>query len=168
MANKNVNILLTLQDKMTGPMKNVSKEVETQRKAMHKLNSSVYSFSRNVRDSFVHGAAQIAKFGLAAGAAAAGIATAITKQVVDNYAEYEQLTGGIQTLFEDLSWDVQQNAANAFKTAGLSANEYMDTAMSFAASLNASLVRTEDAKKLSVPVRPVNLEEIMVHLEKEA
>ena len=143
MANKNVNILLTLQDKMTGPMKNVGKEVETQRKAMHKLNSSVYSFSRNVRDSFLHGAAQVAKFGLAAGAAAAGIATVITKQVVDNYAEYEQLTGGIQTLFEDLSWDVQQNAANAFKTAGLSANEYMDTAMSFAASLNASLVRTE-------------------------
>lgn len=143
MANKNVNILLKLQDKMTGPMKNVSKEVENQRKAMHKLNSSVYSFSRNVRDSFLHGAAQVAKFGLAAGAAAAGIATAITKQVVDNYAEYEQLTGGIQTLFEDLSWDVQQNAANAFKTAGLSTNEYMDTAMSFAASLNASLVRTE-------------------------
>ena len=143
MANKNVNILLTLQDKMTGPMKNVSKEVQQQRRAMHKLNSSVYSFSRNVRDSFLHGAAQVAKFGLVAGAAAAGIATAITKQVVDNYAEYEQLTGGIQTLFEDLSWDVQQNAANAFKTAGLSANEYMDTAMSFAASLNASLVRTE-------------------------
>ena len=143
MANKNVNILLTLQDKMTGPMKNVSEEVQQQRRAMHKLNSSVYSFSRNVRDSFLHGAAQVAKFGLAAGAAAAGIATAITKQVVDNYAEYEQLTGGIQTLFEDLSWDVQQNAANAFKTAGLSANEYMDTAMSFAASLNASLVRTE-------------------------
>ena len=86
MANKNVNILLKLQDKMTGPMKNVSKEVETQRRAMHRLNSSVYSFSRNVRTTFLHGAAQVAKFGLAAGAAAAGIAAAITKQGVDNYA----------------------------------------------------------------------------------
>ena len=143
MANKNVNILLKLQDKMTGPMKNVSKEVETQRKAMYRLNSSVYSFSRNVRDTFLHGAAQVAKFGLAAGAAAGGIAAAITKQVVDNYAEYEQLAGGVKTLFEDLCWDVQQNATNAFKTAGLSANEYMETAMSFAASLRQSLFASE-------------------------
>ena len=143
MANKNVNILLKLQDKMTGPMEKATREVKQQHRAMQALNSSVYSFSRNVRDSFLHGAAQVAKFGLAAGTAAAGIATVITKQVVDNYAEYEQLVGGVKTLFEDLSWDVQQNATNAFKTAGLSANEYMETAMSFAASLNASLVRTE-------------------------
>ena len=143
MANKNVNILLRLQDKMTGPMEKATREVKQQHRAMQALNSSVYSFSRNVRDTFLHGAAQVAKFGLAAGAAAGGIAAAITKQVVDNYAEYEQLTGGVKTLFEDLSWDVQQNATNAFKTAGLSANEYMETAMSFAASLNASLVRTE-------------------------
>lgn len=80
-----------------------------------------------------------AKIGTAAvGAAAAGI-TALTTAAVNNYAEYEQLVGGIETLFEDLSWDVGQNAAKAFQTAGLSANEYMNTAMSFAASLNQSL-----------------------------
>jgi hypothetical protein len=84
-----------------------------------------------------------AKIGTAAvGAAAAGI-TALTKAAVDNYAEYEQLVGGIETLYEDLSWDVGQNAAKAFQTAGLSANEYMSTAMSFAASLNQSLTEMD-------------------------
>jgi phage-related protein len=85
----------------------------------------------------------IAKVGTAAvGVASAGVA-ALTKMSVDSYAEFEQLTGGIETLFEDLSVDVMANADNAYKTAGLSANEYMSTAMSFAASLNQSLVASE-------------------------
>lgn len=71
------------------------------------------------------------------------VVAGLAKQATELYADYEQLTGGIQTLFEDLSWDVQQNAANAFRTAGLSTNEYMETALGFAASLNASLTRTE-------------------------
>ena len=84
-----------------------------------------------------------AKIGTAAVAAAGTAIVAIGKQAVEQYAEYEQLVGGIETLFEDLSWDVGQNAAKAFQTAGLSANEYMSTAMSFAASLNQSLLATE-------------------------
>lgn len=85
----------------------------------------------------------IAKVGTAAvGVASAGVA-ALTKMSVDSYAEFEQITGGIETLFEDLSVDVMANADNAYKTAGLSANEYMSTAMSFAASLNQSLVASE-------------------------
>jgi phage-related protein len=70
----------------------------------------------------------------AAGAAAAGVA-AITKQAVDSYAEYEQLVGGVDTLFGDASATVQENAANAFKTAGMSANAYMESVTSFSASL---------------------------------
>ena len=84
-----------------------------------------------------------AKVGSAAVAAAGTAIVAIGKQAIEQYAEYEQLVGGIETLFEDLSWDVGQNAAKAFQTAGLSANEYMNTAMSFAASLNQSLLATE-------------------------
>ena len=80
-----------------------------------------------------------AKIGTAAvGAAAAGIG-ALTKAAVDNYAEYEQLVGGVDTLFKDSSQKVQQYAANAYKTAGMSANEYMDTVTSFSASLLQSL-----------------------------
>lgn len=76
------------------------------------------------------------------GAAAAGVAS-LTKSAVSAYADYEQLVGGIETLFEDLSWDVEQNANKAFQTAGLSANEYMETVMGFSAALNQSLQATE-------------------------
>ena len=80
-----------------------------------------------------------AKVGTAAvGAAAAGI-TALTTAAVNNYAEYEQLVGGVETLFKDSADTVQKYAENAYKTAGMSANEYMSTATSFSASLISSL-----------------------------
>ena len=71
-------------------------------------------------------------------AASAGIA-ALTGAAVKNYAEYEQLVGGVETLFKKSSEKVQKYAANAYKTAGLSANEYMSTVTSFSASLLQSL-----------------------------
>ena len=52
-----------------------------------------------------------------------------------NYADYEQLVGGIDTLFKESSGTVQKNAAEAFKSAGMSANEYMEQVTSFSASL---------------------------------
>lgn len=80
-----------------------------------------------------------AKIGTAAvGAAAAGI-TALTTAAVKNYAEYEQLVGGVETLFKDSADTVMKYAENAYKTAGLSANEYMSTVTSFSASLLQSL-----------------------------
>lgn len=80
-----------------------------------------------------------AKIGAAAvGAAAAGI-TALTTAAVNNYAEYEQLVGGVETLFKQSADVVHQYAANAYKTAGMSANEYMETVTSFSASLLQSL-----------------------------
>lgn len=88
---------------------------------------------------FKNGLATAAKVGAAAvGVAAAGIAV-LTKNALNNYAEYEQLVGGVDTLFKDSSAKVQKYAANAYKTAGLSANEYMDTVTSFSASLLQSL-----------------------------
>lgn len=90
-------------------------------------------------DKLKTGLAAAAKVGVAAiGAAAAGIA-ALTKASVENYAEYEQLVGGVDTLFKQASDTVQQYAANAYKTAGMSANEYMNTVTSFSASLIQSL-----------------------------
>mgnify|MGYP000975166001 FL=1 len=88
---------------------------------------------------FKNGLATAAKVGAAAvGAAATGIVV-LTKNALNNYAEYEQLVGGVDTLFKDSSAKVQEYAANAYKTAGLSANEYMDTVTSFSASLLQSL-----------------------------
>jgi len=82
----------------------------------------------------------------AAGAALAAAGTAVgsvVKSATQGFAEYEQLVGGLQTMFEDLSWDVEQNANRAFQTAGLSANEYMETVMGFSAALNQSLIANE-------------------------
>ena len=74
--------------------------------------------------------------GMAAGAAAVG---ALVTKSIQAYADYEQLVGGVDTLFKESSEKVQEYAANAYKTAGLSANEYMETVTSFSASLLQSL-----------------------------
>lgn len=58
---------------------------------------------------------------------------------ISNYADYEQLTGGVETLFKDSAGTVMEFAENAYKTAGLSANKYMETVTSFSASLLQSL-----------------------------
>ena len=90
-------------------------------------------------DKLKTGLAAAAKVGAAAiGAASTGIA-ALTKSSIDGYAEYEQLVGGVETLFKQSADVVQQYAANAYKTAGMSANEYMETVTSFSASLLQSL-----------------------------
>ncbi len=82
-----------------------------------------------------------AKVGTAAvGVATAGI-TALTTAAVDNYAEYEQLVGGVETLFKDSADVVKKYADEAYKSAGLSANEYMSTVTGFSASLLQSLGR---------------------------
>lgn len=80
----------------------------------------------------------VAGVGAAMAAAGAGV-VALAKQATASYAEYEQLVGGVDTLFKDSSEAVQQYAANAYKTAGLSANEYMSSITSFSASLLQSL-----------------------------
>ena len=63
----------------------------------------------------------------------------IGKEALDSYADYEQLIGGVETLFKDSSETVEEYANNAYKTAGLSANDYMETVTSFSASLLQSL-----------------------------
>lgn len=75
--------------------------------------------------------------GVAAGTAAMG---KLVKSALDGYAGYEQLEGGVKKLFgKDAQKLVVEYAKNAYKTAGLSANEYMDTVTSFSASLISSL-----------------------------
>jgi len=63
----------------------------------------------------------------------------VGKQALDSYAQYEQLTGGVETLFGDSAKVVEGYANEAYKTAGLSANEYMSTVTSFSASMLQSL-----------------------------
>lgn len=86
---------------------------------------NIASAARNV------GAVIVATFGAAA--------VAITKQAVDAYADYEQLIGGVETLFKDSADKVKAYAEDAFYAVGISANEYMETVTSFSASLISSL-----------------------------
>lgn len=72
-------------------------------------------------------------------AASTAVVAALSKQSLEKYAEYEQLVGGVETLFGNSSQTVKDYAANAYKTAGMSANAYMKTVTSFSASLLQSL-----------------------------
>ena len=64
----------------------------------------------------------------------------VGKQSLDFYANFEQLEGGVKKIFgEDVAQDVIENSRNAFKTAGMNANEYMETVTGFSASLIQSL-----------------------------
>ena len=85
------------------------------------------------------------KIGKAFGAVAKGVGVAVTAgatavtalstKAISAYADYEQLIGGVETLFGKSADKVMDYANKAFQTAGLSANEYMETVTSFSASL---------------------------------
>lgn len=91
----------------------------------------VASGAQEVADATA-GISHAAQVGLAAAAGAA-------VKIVDSYADYEQLIGGVETLFKGSSKKLVKYAKSAYKTAGLSANNYMKTATGFAASLVSSL-----------------------------
>lgn len=83
------------------------------------------------------------------GVAAAGVG-AIVGSSVKSFADYEQLVGGVETLFGSAAGTVQNYAKDAFKTAGVSANTYMETVTSFSASLISSCGKdTSKAAELS-------------------
>lgn len=88
---------------------------------------------------------RVVKVSSAATTAGAAAVSALTTLAVNSYAEYEQLVGGVETLYKDSADKVQEYAAIAYKTAGLSANDYMETATSFAAALVSSLAGDTDA-----------------------
>lgn len=69
---------------------------------------------------------------------------------IQAYANYEQLVGGVETLFKDSADMVQRYAAQAYKTQGLSANAYMETVTAFSGALLRTLGSdTETAAKLA-------------------
>lgn len=76
-----------------------------------------------------------AKVGAAAWGTFSAAAVAATKKAVDGFAQYEQLVGGVDTIFKESSQKVQEYAEQAYKTAGMSANQYMETVTGFSMSL---------------------------------
>ena len=105
-------------------MKEATASVEDFQEGTEKTGSK----AKSIRKGIGVGAA-------AAATAAAAMAVSVAKAAVEGYANYEQLVGGVETLFKDSADQVQKYASEAYKTAGLSANAYMEQATSFSASL---------------------------------
>ena len=113
------------------------------------IGSVVKSSMNECQDTVNKGSSGISgalgKIGGVVGGVAKGVAVGIGvastaviglgKQAVDAYGNYEQLVGGVETLFKENASTVIKNASNAYKTAGMSANAYMETVTSFSASL---------------------------------
>ena len=127
-------------NKMQSELRNTSSGVEELGDDMREGSEKVLSFGdvlkANVASDFIVS-------GIKAMASAIKEATAalvdLGKQSIMGFAEQEQLIGGVDTLFKESSAQVQQYANEAYKTAGLSANEYMETVTSFSASLLQSM-----------------------------
>lgn len=98
------------------------------------LGNAVTDGLRNIANGFV-----------TIGKMATGAAISIGKSSLDSYGEYEQLIGGVETLYKDSAKVVEQYANRAFKNVGMSANDYMETSTSFAASLVSSLAGDTNA-----------------------
>lgn len=109
------------------------------REYFSQLNKQVDEFGKKLGGGIVKAAGAATKamtaFGAAAGAALLGAGVASIKA----YASYEQLTGGVETLFKKDAGTVIKYADQAYQTAGMSANDYMDTVTGFSASLLQSL-----------------------------
>lgn len=149
-------------------------------------SSKVGGIASNITGGLGKAVAGVAKIGAAATAAAAGAAVAIGTAAVNSYAEQEQLWGGVQKLYGAAGMSLEeyaqsvgqsvdeakgkydelrqaeglvaQNAQQAFKTAGMSSNEYMETATQFSASLINSLSgdTVEAARQTDVAMRAIS------------
>lgn len=86
-----------------------------------------------------------AKIGTAAISAASGAVVALTKNAVENYAEYEQLVGGAELMFGEAFDFVKQKSQEAYKTVQMSQNEYLQQVNGFATGLKTSLGGNEKA-----------------------
>ena len=127
-------------NKMQGELRNASSGVEELGDDMRDGSEKALSFGDVLKANV---ASDLIVSGIKAMASAIKEATAalvdLGKQSIMGFAEQEQLIGGVDTLFKESSAQVQQYANDAYKTAGLSANQYMETVTSFSASLLQSM-----------------------------
>lgn len=130
----------------TAELNNMERELAENSQALQDNGRELDSAAEktaNFGEKLKSGLSGAAKAAAAATAAAVTAATAavgaLVKSSLEGIGDYEQLTGGVETLFKDSADTVMEYANNAYRTAGLSANEYMETVTSFSASLLQSL-----------------------------
>ena len=126
------------------------KDAKSSAGGLTELFGKVGSVTSTVGKGIFNVASKVAAVSVAATTAGEAAVSALTTLAVNSYADYEQLVGGVETLYKDSAAKAQQYAADAYKTSGMTANEYMTTATSYAASLVSSLGGdTERAAELS-------------------
>ncbi|MCL2105808.1 MAG: phage tail protein [Oscillospiraceae bacterium] len=134
-----------LRDKLEARLRGAGDEMEDTAEDAEDMGDEIEDAAKEADDAggkFEKFGGVLKGIGTAMGAvalAAGAAAVKLGKEVVAAYADYEQLVGGVETLFGEAADTVQGYAANAFKTAGMSANEYMETVTGFSASLIQSL-----------------------------
>jgi hypothetical protein len=112
-------------------IKGVGDESKKTDEQIQKTGDSGTTAGDKIGKGFKVGAAAVA----AAGVAAAAVVGKLATDAIKAYADFEQLSGGVDKLFGTASDAVMANAKDAYKTAGLSANAYMESVTGFSASL---------------------------------
>lgn len=160
----------------------ISLDTSEYERGLNSVKSGISSFGSKIKSGF----GTVAKVGAVAVGAATTAVGAITKIAMSGYAEQEQLVGGVQKLYGNMGMSLKEyaaytgksvdevrgewrklekaqnlvlnNAKNAYKTAGMSMNEYMDTATSFSAALINALEgdSIEAAKRTDVAMRAIS------------
>ena len=139
------NLAKQIKD-LSGELADNKQKLDDAEKSADEFDKSIEDAGASARDA-ANGGFTVLK-GAMANLVAQGISKAIEglkqlaskvvevgKESIAEYSNYEQLIGGVETLFKDSAKVVEGYANSAYKTAGLSANEYMETVTSFSASL---------------------------------
>lgn len=150
---ENSNEVQRWQQALNNATADVNKTKQQIKALDDELDKSPGKFAK-VGEAIKSGLATAAKAATAAVAAASVAVGVLIKQSISDYGEYEQLVGGVETLFKDSAKTVMGYAKDAYKTAGLSANDYMETVTSFSASLLQSMGNDTEAaaKKANVAI----------------
>lgn len=109
------------------------------------LKSGLQGAGGEILKTSTQAAAKIGEISLAAAGAATAAIAALSKSAIECYGDYEQLIGGVETLFKDSADVIKGYSEEAFRTVGMSANEYMETVTGFAASLISSMGNDTEA-----------------------
>lgn len=131
MASKNINVLMSLVDKFTGPMKKVQASVAMTEKELKRAQNAAAHMSRSMTSSFASAAKQAVAYGAAIATATAAVGASMMQQ----YAEHEKTMAGLSFLLGDQqAKDLDKFAAVIGKTTDLSRKGALDIAKSWAAS----------------------------------
>lgn len=163
-------------------IEDLSKELNGNRKKLDDANKSADKFDDQLKDTGEQAnktSSKLSKFGsvcksigkgvlLATGAVATG-AVALVKNVSSSYGRLQQSIGGIETLFKDSAQKVIENANNAYTTAGIDANSYMEQVTSFSASLLQALdgdtAKACDSADMAIRDMADNANKMGTHME---